>query len=53
MSGGYVTVPDGPGLGVDLNEEVIREHLRDGATYFGDTSEWNRLRVGFDRVPHD
>lgn len=53
MSGGYVTVPDAPGLGVDLNEEVIRAHLRDGASYFADTSEWNRLRVGFDRVPHD
>lgn len=52
MADGYVSVPDRPGLGIDLNEDVIREHLRDGAQYFADTSEWNRLRVGFDRVPH-
>jgi hypothetical protein len=52
MAGGYVSVPDRPGLGIDLNEEVIREHLREGAQYFAETSEWNRLRVGFDRVPH-
>ena len=53
MADGYVTVPDGPGLGVDLNEVVIRQHLRKGSDYFSDTSEWNHLRVGFDRVPHE
>jgi hypothetical protein len=53
MADGYVTVPDAPGLGIDLNEAVIREHLRKGSEYFGDTDEWNHLRVGFDRVPHD
>jgi L-alanine-DL-glutamate epimerase-like enolase superfamily enzyme len=25
---GYVTVPDTPGLGVELNDEVVKEHLR-------------------------
>jgi hypothetical protein len=25
---GYIAVPDKPGLGVELNEPVIREHLR-------------------------
>ena len=25
---GYITVPDGPGLGVELNEEVVKKHLR-------------------------
>ncbi|GHA34826.1 hypothetical protein GCM10007989_33410 [Devosia pacifica] len=53
MADGYVTVPDSPGLGIDLNEEVIRENLRKGQEYFADTSEWNHTRVGFDRVPHD
>ncbi len=53
MADGYVTVPDAPGLGVDLNEEVIRENLREGAEYFGDTSEWNHLRVGPEWLAHD
>ena len=53
MTGGYVTVPDAPGLGIDLNEEVIREHLRQGAEYFGDTGAWNRQRVDFERVMHN
>jgi hypothetical protein len=25
---GYVAVPDAPGLGVELNEAVVKEHLR-------------------------
>lgn len=25
---GYQTVPDAPGLGIELNEEVVKEHLR-------------------------
>jgi L-alanine-DL-glutamate epimerase-like enolase superfamily enzyme len=53
MKDGYVTVPDAPGLGVDINEEVIRQHLRDGAAFFADTSEWNRNRVGPEWAPHD
>ena len=28
MVDGYVRVPDKPGLGVDLNYDVIEEHLR-------------------------
>lgn len=28
INNGYVTVPDTPGLGVELNEPVVREHLR-------------------------
>ena len=35
LEDGYVRVPEAPGLGVDLNEEVIREHLREpGPGYF-------------------
>jgi L-alanine-DL-glutamate epimerase-like enolase superfamily enzyme len=44
---GYVAVPDAPGLGIDLNEEVVRAHLEPGKDFFGDTAEWNRERVGF------
>jgi L-alanine-DL-glutamate epimerase-like enolase superfamily enzyme len=41
---GYVTVPETPGLGVDLNEPVIRQHLLPGAGYFEPTPEWDRER---------
>jgi L-alanine-DL-glutamate epimerase-like enolase superfamily enzyme len=46
MSEGYVTVPNAPGLGVDLNEEVIREHMKPGTEYFAETSYWDAIRVG-------
>ena len=39
---GYVTVPEKPGLGVDLNEAVIKEHLREGEKYFAPTPEWDK-----------
>lgn len=40
VQNGFVPVPDRPGLGVTLNEEVVREHLADGR-YFEPTPEWN------------
>lgn len=40
---GFAPVPDRPGLGVELNEEVIRQHLRDPG-YFEPTPEWDRDR---------
>lgn len=43
VDGGYVTVPDKPGLGVELNEEVVKEHLMKGTKYFGPTDEWNTV----------
>ncbi|MEM9328357.1 MAG: mandelate racemase/muconate lactonizing enzyme family protein, partial [Bacteroidota bacterium] len=39
---GYVKVPDTPGLGVDINEVVIKEHLREDEKYFAPTKEWNK-----------
>jgi L-alanine-DL-glutamate epimerase-like enolase superfamily enzyme len=45
---GYIRVPNAPGLGVTLNEEVIREHLDDGG-YFEPTPEWDRER-SWDRL---
>ncbi len=37
---GYITVPDTPGLGLELNEPVIKEHLRVPG-YFEPTKEWD------------
>jgi len=43
---GYITVPDGPGLGLEVNEEVIKEHLHpDKPGFFEPTDEWNEDRV--------
>jgi L-alanine-DL-glutamate epimerase-like enolase superfamily enzyme len=47
LEDGYVAVPDAPGLGIDLNEDVIREHLADWSGYFDPSEEWDRERVGF------
>ncbi|MBA2691010.1 MAG: mandelate racemase/muconate lactonizing enzyme family protein [Rubrobacter sp.] len=33
---GYIKVPEAPGLGVDLNEEVAREYARPGEPFFGE-----------------
>lgn len=46
---GYVAIPESPGLGVDLNEEVVREHLADGEEYFAPTDDWNELE-SWDRL---
>ncbi len=31
---GYIALPDEPGLGITLNEEVARAHLQEGAPFF-------------------
>jgi L-alanine-DL-glutamate epimerase-like enolase superfamily enzyme len=41
---GFANVPDTPGLGVELNEQVVRQHLAPGEGYFEPTPEWNELR---------
>ncbi len=40
---GYITVPDGPGLGFsDINEELFRHHVDpDDPVYFDETSAWD------------
>ena len=45
---GFVKVPESPGLGVELNEEVVREHLYEPA-YFEPTPEWDVFR-SWDRL---
>jgi L-alanine-DL-glutamate epimerase-like enolase superfamily enzyme len=40
VQAGFATVPEGPGLGVELNEEVVKQHLvRPG--YFEPTPLWD------------
>ncbi len=40
VSKGFITVPSGPGLGVTLNEEVVKQHLGEPG-YFEATPYWN------------
>jgi L-alanine-DL-glutamate epimerase-like enolase superfamily enzyme len=44
VKGGFVFVPDRPGLGIDLNEEVVRAHLAPDEKLFAPTDEWNHDR---------
>ncbi|MDR8394124.1 mandelate racemase/muconate lactonizing enzyme family protein [Aliifodinibius sp. S!AR15-10] len=46
---GYITVPNNPGIGVELNEEVVKEHLEDRAEFFAPTPEWDEMR-SWDRL---
>lgn len=43
---GFANVPtDSPGLGIELNDDVVKEHLRkDSKGYFEPTPEWNEKR---------
>ncbi len=34
IQGGYITLPEKPGLGLELNEDVARAHLRPGTAFF-------------------
>lgn len=45
---GFGVVPNAPGLGVELVDEVAKQHLRPKSEYFAPTPEWNELR-GNDR----
>jgi L-alanine-DL-glutamate epimerase-like enolase superfamily enzyme len=46
---GYISVPEKPGLGITLNDEVVKQHLTPGTSYFGPTTEWDRER-SWDRL---
>ncbi len=43
---GFINVPDKPGLGVILNEDVVRQHLAPGSSYFEPTTQWDHERSG-------
>jgi L-alanine-DL-glutamate epimerase-like enolase superfamily enzyme len=40
---GFITVPEKPGLGVTLNDEVVKQHLLEPG-YFEPTPQWNTDR---------
>jgi L-alanine-DL-glutamate epimerase-like enolase superfamily enzyme len=46
---GFIEVPDRPGLGVTLNEDVVRQHLAPGSGYFEPTPQWDNER-SWDRL---
>ena len=46
---GWIDVPDRPGLGVTLNEDVVRQHLQPGTGYFEPTTQWDHER-SWDRL---
>lgn len=46
---GWIDVPDRPGLGVTVNEEVVRQHLEPGTGYFEPIPYWDHER-SWDRL---
>ena len=45
IQNGYIDVPETPGLGIDLNPDVIQAHLHpDDPEYFAPTTEWDKER---------
>lgn len=47
---GFAPVPQSPGLGIELNEDVVRQHLhRKDKTFFAPTDEWNE-KCSHDRI---
>jgi L-alanine-DL-glutamate epimerase-like enolase superfamily enzyme len=43
IQNGYIKVPEGPGLGIELNEEAVKEHLNPpGSGYFEPTAPWDK-----------
>lgn len=43
---GFITVPNAPGLGVTLNDEVVKKHLHpEFPGYFAPTPEWDKDRT--------
>ncbi len=41
---GFTAVPDRPGLGIEVNLEVVKQHLLPGEGLFLPTNEWNKER---------
>jgi len=45
MEEGFIRVPDAPGLGLELNEEVVRAHIKEPG-YFEPTPMYDRRILG-------
>ena len=43
VQGGFIKVPEGPGLGITLNDEAVKQHLAD-PNYFEPTPAWDNER---------
>src|SRR5687767_10803098 len=41
---GFANIPEAPGLGFELNEEVVKAHLRPESGYFEPTPQWDKER---------
>ncbi len=46
---GFANVPNKPGLGIELNADVVKQHLAPGTGYFEPTENWNNER-SWDRL---
>jgi L-alanine-DL-glutamate epimerase-like enolase superfamily enzyme len=47
---GFAHVPESPGLGIELNEDIVKEHLHaKDKSFFAPTDEWNEKR-SHDRI---
>jgi L-alanine-DL-glutamate epimerase-like enolase superfamily enzyme len=46
---GFASPSDRPGLGIELNEEVVKAHLKPGTAYFPPSPEWDQER-SWDRL---
>jgi L-alanine-DL-glutamate epimerase-like enolase superfamily enzyme len=40
---GFIRVPDKPGLGVELNEDVAKQHMLKDEQYFAPSDSWNKV----------
>ncbi|MFH1486607.1 MAG: enolase C-terminal domain-like protein, partial [Chloroflexota bacterium] len=50
IQNGWIPVPAGPGLGIELNHDVVKRHLHpDHPGYFEPTPEWDK-EVAPDRI---
>lgn len=49
VQNGYIKVPEKPGIGVELNEDVVKEFLVEGEKLFAPTPEWDKIRA-WDRL---
>jgi L-alanine-DL-glutamate epimerase-like enolase superfamily enzyme len=50
IKNGYITVPEAPGLGFTLNEDVVKEHLiAEDHGFFEPTPQWDTER-SWDRL---
>jgi L-alanine-DL-glutamate epimerase-like enolase superfamily enzyme len=47
---GYIKVPDAPGLGVTLNDDEVKRHLKPGTGYFEPTPTWDERQSNDDAL---